>query len=91
MGGSARALLRASLGAVLPLVMPVGLVAGIVMGVATPTEVSAFAVLYGLALAMFGYRAMSPAAFPPHRHRYRDDDRHGAVHSGRRRSGSPGR
>lgn len=57
-----RALLRASLGAVLPLVMPVGLIAGIVLGVATPTEVSAFAVLYGLALAMIGYRALGPAA-----------------------------
>lgn len=56
-----RALLRAGLGAVLPLVMPVGLVTGIVMGVATPTEVSAFAVLYGLALAIFGYRVMSRA------------------------------
>jgi tripartite ATP-independent transporter DctM subunit len=56
-----RVLLRAGLGAVLPLVMPVGLVAGIVMGVATPTEVSAFAVLYGLALATLGYRAMSRA------------------------------
>jgi tripartite ATP-independent transporter DctM subunit len=56
-----RALLRASLGAVLPLAMPVGLVSGIVLGVATPTEVSAFAVLYGLALAMLGYRTMSRA------------------------------
>lgn len=54
-----RALLSAALGAVLPLAMPVMLFAGILFGIATPTEVSAFAVLYGLALAMLGYRAMS--------------------------------
>jgi len=61
LGGGGGPLLRASLGAVLPLAMPVGLVSGIVLGVATPTEVSAFAVLYGLALAMLGYRTMSRA------------------------------
>lgn len=57
------ALLRAGLGAVLPLGMPVMLFAGILLGVATPTEVSAFAVLYGLALAMLAYREMSWRGF----------------------------
>jgi tripartite ATP-independent transporter DctM subunit len=50
---------RAGLGAILPLGMPVMLFAGILLGVATPTEVSSFAVLYGLALAMLVYREMS--------------------------------
>lgn len=57
------ALLWAGLGAVLPLGMPVMLFAGILLGVATPTEVSAFAVLYGLALAMLAYREMSWRGF----------------------------
>jgi tripartite ATP-independent transporter DctM subunit len=58
-----RALLHAGMAAILPLGLPIMLFAGILLGVATPTEVSAFAVLYGLALAMVGYRAMRPAAF----------------------------
>ncbi len=45
-------LLRASGGAILPLVMPVIMVIGIRFGIATPTEVSAVAVLYGLILAL---------------------------------------
>src|SRR3984957_11681183 len=55
---TAAELLRASAGAVLPLVMPVIMVIGIRFGVATPTEVSAVAVLYGLVLAFVIYRAV---------------------------------
>jgi tripartite ATP-independent transporter DctM subunit len=51
-------LLRATIGAVLPLVMPVIMVIGIRFGVATPTEVSSVAVLYGLILAFAIYRAV---------------------------------
>jgi tripartite ATP-independent transporter DctM subunit len=51
-------LLRASGGAILPLVMPVIMVIGIRFGIATPTEVSAVAVLYGLILAFAIYRAV---------------------------------
>ena len=39
--------------------MPAMLLGGILLGIATPTEVAAFAVLYGLALAMLVYREMS--------------------------------
>lgn len=38
--------------AILPLLMPVVLIGGIVAGVGTPTEVSTFAVVYGLALGL---------------------------------------
>jgi tripartite ATP-independent transporter DctM subunit len=55
---TAAELLRASAGAALPLVMPVIMVIGIRFGVATPTEVSAVAVLYGLILAFVIYRAV---------------------------------
>jgi tripartite ATP-independent transporter DctM subunit len=51
-------LLRASGGAILPLVMPVIMVIGIRFGIATPTEVSTVAVLYGLLLAFAVYRAI---------------------------------
>jgi tripartite ATP-independent transporter DctM subunit len=47
---------RLALGAVLPFSMPVMLFAGILLGFATPTEVSAFAVAYGLFIAVFVYR-----------------------------------
>jgi tripartite ATP-independent transporter DctM subunit len=52
------AMLRAGVGAVLPLLMPCMLIGGILAGVATPTEVAAFAVVYGLLLAIFVYREM---------------------------------
>jgi tripartite ATP-independent transporter DctM subunit len=55
---TASELLRASAGAALPLVMPVIMVIGIRFGVATPTEVSSVAVLYGLILAFIIYRAV---------------------------------
>jgi TRAP-type C4-dicarboxylate transport system permease large subunit len=38
--------------AILPLMMPVILLGGIAAGIGTPTEVSTFAVLYGLALGL---------------------------------------
>ena len=44
------------LGALLPFSMPVMLFAGILLGFATPTEVSAFAVAYGLFIAVVIYR-----------------------------------
>ncbi len=52
--------LRAIPGAILPLVMPVALVAGIKFGIATPTEASSVAVIYGLALSWLVYRALRP-------------------------------
>jgi tripartite ATP-independent transporter DctM subunit len=55
---TAAELLRATAGAMLPLVMPVIMVIGIRFGVATPTEVSSVAVLYGLILAFAIYRAV---------------------------------
>lgn len=47
------------IGALLPLGMPVILFGGILSGIATPTEVSSFAVVYGLVLAIALYREMS--------------------------------
>ena len=47
---------RLALDAILPVSMPVLLFAGILSGFATPTEISAFAVLYGLILATLVYR-----------------------------------
>ena len=58
---TASELLSASVGAVLPLVMPVIMVIGIRFGIATPTEVSSVAVLYGLVLAFAVYRAVGLA------------------------------
>jgi tripartite ATP-independent transporter DctM subunit len=55
-------MLRAGGGAVLPLVMPIIMVIGIRFGFATPTEVSAVAVLYGLLLASVIYRAVDTRA-----------------------------
>lgn len=57
---------RASLGevasatgsAILPLIMPVIMIVGIKFGYATPTEVSAVAVFYGLALSIVVYRSI---------------------------------
>ena len=54
---------RAGLGAILPLLMPAMLLGGILFGIATPTEVAAFAVLYGLALAMLLYRELDLGEF----------------------------
>jgi tripartite ATP-independent transporter DctM subunit len=49
---SAQTIARNGRRAVLPLMMPVILLGGIVAGIGTPTEVSTFAVLYGLALGL---------------------------------------
>src|SRR5262249_36880998 len=49
--------------AVLPLLMPAMLLGGILFGVATPTEVAAFAVVYGLVLAVIVYRVMNFGEF----------------------------
>jgi tripartite ATP-independent transporter DctM subunit len=57
------AMFRAGVGAVLPLLMPGMLIGGILLGVATPTEVAAFAVVYGLFLAVFVYREMDLQSF----------------------------
>jgi tripartite ATP-independent transporter DctM subunit len=49
---------KATLSAVLPLLMPVILLGGILTGVGTPTEVSSFAVAYGLVVAGLLYREL---------------------------------
>ena len=56
---SASELLKSTGGAILPLIMPTIMVVGIKFGFATPTEVSAVAVLYGLVLAIAVYRAIT--------------------------------
>jgi tripartite ATP-independent transporter DctM subunit len=53
----------ASIGAILPFLMPLMLFAGILTGAATPTEVSAFAVLYGMVLSLVVYREMNVRSF----------------------------
>lgn len=58
-----RVMLRAASGAILPLIMPGILLGGILAGIATPTEVAAFAALYGLVLATAVYREMDLAGF----------------------------
>jgi tripartite ATP-independent transporter DctM subunit len=45
-------------GAILPLLMPVAMVVGIKSGVATPTEASSLAVIYGLGLSILVYRSV---------------------------------
>jgi tripartite ATP-independent transporter DctM subunit len=54
---------RTGFAAILPLLMPAMLLGGILLGIATPTEVAAFAVIYGLVLAMLIYREMGFADF----------------------------
>ena len=60
---SASVMARAGLAAILPLLMPASLLAGILFGIATPTEISALAVVYGLLLSAFMYREMSWQTF----------------------------
>jgi tripartite ATP-independent transporter DctM subunit len=50
--------LRTGFAAILPLLMPAMLLGGMLLGIATPTEVAAFAVIYGIVLAMLLYREM---------------------------------
>jgi tripartite ATP-independent transporter DctM subunit len=54
---------KASIAAVPPLLMPLILFVGILSGAATPTEISAFAVLYGIALSLVAYREMNLRSF----------------------------
>src|ERR1700674_5573067 len=54
---------RAGLGAILPLLMPGTLLAGILLGVATPTEIAAIAVVYGIVLSSVVYREMDLRGF----------------------------
>jgi tripartite ATP-independent transporter DctM subunit len=54
---------RAGLGAILPMLMPGMLLAGILLGVATPTEIAALAVVYGILLSTLVYREMSLQGF----------------------------
>jgi len=56
-------LLKSSGGAILPLIMPVIMVVGIKFGYATPTEVSAVAVFYGLVLSAAIYRSIGIGNF----------------------------
>ncbi len=58
-----RQLAAASLGGFLPLLMPVFLFGGILTGVATATEVSSFAVVYGLVLACIVYQELGWRTF----------------------------
>jgi tripartite ATP-independent transporter DctM subunit len=58
-----RTVMASAIEAVLPLLMPVILFAGILFGVATPTEVSSFAVVYGLVLSCLVYRELDLATF----------------------------
>ena len=60
---SLRQIAWATLHGILPLLMPVILFGGILLGVATPTEVSSFAVIYGLVLAALVYRELGFRAF----------------------------
>jgi tripartite ATP-independent transporter DctM subunit len=55
---SVATMLRAGGAAILPLSMPALLFGGILGGIATPTEVSSFAVVYGLLLGTVVYHAM---------------------------------
>ena len=50
--------LNAIPGAILPLIMPVAMVLSIKFGIATPTEASSVAVVYGVVLSALVYRAM---------------------------------
>lgn len=54
---------RACVRAILPLLMPLILFGGIILGIATPTEVSSFAVVYGLILAVLVYRELDLRSF----------------------------
>ncbi len=60
---SLRQLMTASVSGILPLLMPVILIGGILLGVGTPTEVSSFAVIYGLVLAGFIYHELGFETF----------------------------
>jgi tripartite ATP-independent transporter DctM subunit len=54
---------RAGIGAILPLLMPGTLLAGILLGIATPTEIAAIAVVYGIVLSSLVYRELTLRGF----------------------------
>jgi tripartite ATP-independent transporter DctM subunit len=56
---SLQTMAQSGLAAIPALVMPVLLFGGIIYGIATPTEVSTFAVIYGLFLAVMVYKELS--------------------------------
>jgi tripartite ATP-independent transporter DctM subunit len=56
---SVQTMAQSGLAAIPALVMPVLLFGGIIYGIATPTEVSTFAVIYGLFLALLIYKELS--------------------------------
>jgi tripartite ATP-independent transporter DctM subunit len=58
-----RTIASASLSGVLPMLMPVCLFGGILTGIATATEVSSFAVVYGLVLACIIYKELGLRTF----------------------------
>jgi tripartite ATP-independent transporter DctM subunit len=58
-----RTITRAGVGAILPLLMPGLLMAGILFGIATPTEIAALAVVYGILLSALVYREMTLQSF----------------------------
>jgi tripartite ATP-independent transporter DctM subunit len=60
---SGAAMLNGALHAILPLSMPGMLLGGILFGIATPTEIAAAAVLYGLFLSIVVYRCMDWESF----------------------------
>jgi len=60
---SLRQFATAALGGALPLLMPVILFAGILLGIGTPTEVSSFAVIYGIVLAVLIYHELGMREF----------------------------
>lgn len=60
---SSKEILSAGAGAFLPLLMPIMLMVGIRFGIATPTEVSGIAVVFGLFLSVLVYRELSLADF----------------------------
>ncbi len=57
------AVTRAGVSAILPLLMPGLLMAGILLGVATPTEIAALAVVYGILLSALVYRELTLGSF----------------------------
>jgi tripartite ATP-independent transporter DctM subunit len=57
---SLQTMAQSGLAAIPALLMPVILFGGIIYGIATPTEVSTFAVIYGLVLAVVVYRELPP-------------------------------
>jgi tripartite ATP-independent transporter DctM subunit len=58
-----RTITRAGIGAILPLLMPGLLMAGILFGIATPTEIAALAVVYGILLSALVYRELTLQSF----------------------------